>query len=291
MPFCCQCTNIMLMLVVFIRVSDWNPYGKFEYFTKKKVSKHKLIVFCSLLLGALINALAPGNFKRHSSIEGVNSNIIVALKNSFYLTFSRWQALCSYNFLLLVIIIFLCGIFCHRLIHKNPMLLSFSLLGLLTPVVSSFPYALGTNNQVPANRCAFIIDICIILSSFFFIFCLGNFISTATDYKFTKHILIVAIILAFFYCKYDGYGLSDFKTYELTKSHSEHIFRDHYNAHVEFYDWLRSQKGQDVIVKPEHCPYGIDNVHDLILRNDPNNWVNKLISRYCGVKSVASDYD
>jgi hypothetical protein len=72
--------------------------------------------------------------------------------------------------------------------------------------------------------------------------------------------------------------------------HKEGVFEDHFYAHVHFYDWLRTKKGEDVLVTAEHCPYGIDNVHNLNMSADPDHWVNKLIARYCGLNSVAADW-
>lgn len=45
-----------------------------------------------------------------------------------------------------------------------------------------------------------------------------------------------------------------------------------------------------MIIIPEHCPYGIDNVYNLYLSTDANDWVNKSVAKYCGVKSITAAY-
>jgi hypothetical protein len=263
----------------------------YDCIEKKKIASSKLIVFITMMLGALINALAPGNFKRHDTIDDSGLHITKAVISAFSITSNRWVTLLGYNFLLLIMVVFACGIITKR--RKQTKLLSvvFSALGLLTPVVASFPYALGTQHLIPANRVAFIIDLGIILSTFLFSFLVGNSLATAMSYKLNTIAITIVIVTMFFYCKYDGYGLSDFKTFELTRLHNADVFENHYNAHVRFYDWLKGQEGEDVIVTPEHCPYGIDNVYNLYISIDADNWVNKLIARHYGVNSISTDYD
>ncbi|WP_027216049.1 DUF6056 family protein [Butyrivibrio fibrisolvens] len=255
----------------------------------KRISKNKLVVFISMLIGALINALAPGNFVRQANTDGAKLSIFGAIVKAFVFTIDRWQVLLGYNFLLLLIIVFLCGLVVRNKDSKiNFIKVGFSLLGLLTPIVSAFPYALGTGGEGIADRCAFVFDLGIILSSFFCCFLFGNIVAMVTEYRFNKYIIVVVLIISVIYCKYDGYGVYDCKTYELTKMNISGDLYNHYRAHVNFYEWLRTQEGEDVAITPEHCPYGIDNVHNLFISTDPDNWVNRAISRYYGVKSIVA---
>ena len=159
-------------------------------------------------------------------------------------------------------------------------------------MVTIFPYPLGTNGALIPDRCAFVMDIGIILSPLNIAFILGGVISN----RLTKNIRIITIsvivILMISYCRYDEFGLSDFKTYELfCQQQFYDVYSDHYYTHVNYYKWVKEQEGQDVVVTPEHCPYGIDNVFNLYLFSDSNEWVNKCVAQYCGAKSIRGDYD
>ncbi|WP_022752770.1 DUF6056 family protein [Butyrivibrio fibrisolvens] len=262
----------------------------YEMCCNRNVSKKKLLVFLCWLIGALVNALAPGNFVRHSSIDNTGIHIGKAITNSILITQDRWSTLLGYNFLLVLLVITVCGFVSSPRNKVSKKKALFSLMGLGTPFVTSFPLALGTETIVAPNRAAWVIDLVIILSSCYAAFLIGVYISNIID-KRRGFIIAIAVVLAFVICKYDGYGLSDFKTLELTTLGRQNVFKAHYNAHVRFYEWCMSQPGEDIVVTPEHCPYGIDNVFNLYLSNDPNSWVNKCVADYCGVKSIMTDYD
>lgn len=263
----------------------------FDWFVKKEVNKYKIIVFLVWVFGALINAIAPGNFVRRAYTYDPELHLMNAIKNSFIVTYYRWHTLLGYNYLLIILIVFVCAIATSRISTIDHKVTLFSFWGLFTPVVAAFPFALGTDATIPPNRCAFIFDVVIILSSVLFTFCFTNLVLGDETNRVKRFIILTSLVAMLFCCKFDHYEISDFKTFELTQLHRDGVFESHYHAHERFYDWLRTQTGEDVIVDPAHCPYGIDNVHNLILSVDPNHWVNKLISRYCGVNSIKTDYD
>lgn len=267
----------------------------YQWLKIKKLPKRKLFVFIVWLIGSILNVIAPGNFKRHSYIDDTGLHLIDAITNSLLMICGRYKTLFGYNFLLLLIIVILCGIV-FGITHVDKVSVGmreilFSLFGLLTPIVASFPLALGTNSVSIPNRCAFIIDIGIIFSSYLFTFLIGEFVGSVLGYRLRVFVIVILLAGGIISCKYDGYSLRNFKTIELCNLHKDRVFENHYMAHVRFYDWVSTQKEEDVVVTPEHCPYGIDNVHNLYMSIDPNDWVNKLIARYCGVKSIYTDYD
>ncbi len=258
----------------------------------RKFPQNLFCVFITWFIGALVNALAPGQFNRHDMIDDSGLHIGTAICNSFIMVKSRWLDLLGYNFLLLLMLVFICGIVIGKERDTfDTTSLIFSFAGLLTPIVTAFPLALGTSKAGIPNRCAFVVDVDIIISSMNLMLILGFIIYRVLTAQMRTVVITVLAMAMLIYCKYDGYGLSDFKTYELNCQQAYGVYSEHYYNHVEFYKWVKEQRGQDVVVTPEHCPYGIDNVHNLYLFNDPNEWVNDCVAQYCGVNSIRTDYD
>lgn len=266
----------------------------FNFIKTKTMPKKKVYVFIIWLIGAFINALAPGQFNRHDMMEDTGIHVGKSIINSLIMVQDRYEFLFGFNFILVLVILMLCGgVVGRNISHDSVLFFIFALAGLLTPLVTAFPYAIGTNNEGGApDRVAFVMDMSIIFSLSFLVFVFGVMVSNVFYSKSRLGIIIFILIIMGLYCKYDGYGLSDFKPLELSRGEIEHhIYSDHYNNHVRFYKWLGEHKGEDVVVDYEHCPYGVDNVYNLYLMSDPDFWVNKCIAMYTGTKSIRTDYD
>ncbi|WP_022772819.1 DUF6056 family protein [Butyrivibrio sp. AE2015] len=272
---------VLLIIIVYLGILN-----------KKFPIKHTIVFFVWFIC-ALINATSPGQFNRKSMLDDSGIQVGTAIINSLFMARARFIELLNYNYLLMLMLVFLCGIIIgSKKSYFRIVDLLFSFVGMLTPVVTIFPYTLGTNGTQVPDRCGFVMDVAIILASINVVFILGTLVSNKVNTSIRILTGCAIVIFMVIYCKYDGYGLSDFKTYELSSQQIyDDIYRNHYYNHVEFYDWVRSQKGQDVVVTPEHCPYGIDNVYNLYLFVNSDEWVNNCVAQYCGVKSIRVDYD
>ena len=120
----------------------------YEWISSKKLPYIKLVIFVCYFSGALINAIAPGNFLRQQTSEGNGLQIFASLKNSFLVYESNFRWLFhSTNFSLILLLVLLCGFFLYRgIIIKNIAGYTFiSFAGIIAPFVVIFPAVLGYN--------------------------------------------------------------------------------------------------------------------------------------------------
>ena len=259
-----------------------------RFLRDRRICPKDLLVFLTWLSGAVINTAAPGNYVRHSWIDD-GMHPLRSLKYAFTLTDRRWQFLTSENFAFLLVAVFACSLYISSNKKKDILKAAFSVLGLFAPVVAVFPMALGYSIDKLPNRCAFIIDIAIIFSSFYCAFTMGEFCKALLDKNSVKAVLVNAALLGVICVLLDGYGLSDFKTMHMAAQLHQGVYQDHFNVCRDFLEMLSEYpKGSDVRVSEDEVPYEIDNCRNFCLfpEDDSDYWINKEVAKYFGLNSL-----
>lgn len=260
----------------------------YRFLRDRKICAKDLLVFLTWLSGAVINTVAPGNYVRHSWIDD-GMHPLRSLKYAFSLTDRRWQFLTSMNFAFLIVVVFACSLYISSNRKKDYLKIAVSILGLLTPVVAVFPMALGYSIDKLPNRCAFIIDMGIMFSSFYCAFTMGEFCKALLDRSSVRVVLINAALLGVICVLLDGYGLSDFKTMHLASQLHRGEFQDHFNVCRDFLEMLDEYpEGSEVRINEHDVPYEIDNCRNFCLfpEDDSDYWINREVAKYYGLKSI-----
>ena len=195
---------------------------------KKKVFLKDGWVFAVWCVCACINAFAPGNFVRHEMVDDSGLHVIDALQNSLTIAVQRWDFFFNNtNFALFMMLFVLLGylIFINCDSKKNvKWRLIVSLFGILTPVVTAFPLALGYSGINVPSRCEFVIDMSIIIAASNLAFTVGAFISQKIQEQFKEIVVLIMAVAASVCFMLDGFGFTNNKITEIAEELQEGIY-------------------------------------------------------------------
>ena len=261
----------------------------YYFIREKRIKRKNIIVFAVYFIGALVNAIAPGNFKRHDVVDNSGIHLFKTIYNSIIMGDGRWQFFFkNTDFVFWMVVIVICGFYVGKKTNKiNWLKFYMSILSLLVPFVTAFPIAMGYSTSEISSRCAFLIDIGIIVSSFNLMINLGSVLSSVADTNKNslKSILCVVAVICF---TLDGFGISNVKTFQISLELSNGTYQQYYDNCENFLDRLsKCEKDSDVTISSNEFPQSIENIYNFYLTEDKSNWVNASVAQYYGLKSIA----
>lgn len=261
--------------------------GVFCFYCRENFVRN-CIAFLSYFIGAIVNALAPGNFARHNTIDSSGLHPKTALVNSINIVDDRYQHFfVDTNFILIVFLLFICGIILgKRYQMKLKPLFLLSIMGLLTPIVSMFPVNLGYSSAYIPERCVFVLDMSILLSATSFSISTG-FIIGEKCLKFSKNCLVYFLITASVITMMDGYSLKSARVFKISSNLLHGAYQAHFVTYTQFYNSLKSyENDSDVVIEVENMPYNIEGIYNFSLTNDTSDWVNYSVAKSMGLNSI-----
>jgi len=264
-------------------------YSIYMYTKEKRIDIKSTAALIIMVVGALINVLAPGNYKRHDQIDSTGIHIFESLKNSVYMIDSRMQYLVRNTcFVALLIAIVLFGFLVSK---KNSMckkVLPYSVLGLATPLFGAFPIALGYSSSNLPERCAFMIDVSIIISFLIFFISIGGYLITIIINKESQDLfkVFICVIISTVFLL-DGTGLDKVTILKMNDQLVSGAYRNHYEDYVAFFDSLSGHEGEDITISRASFPEDLDYYHNLSLNSNSTHWVNNAIAKYIGLNSIS----
>lgn len=272
-------TGCYFMLVVTV-YSIWRD-GKFN--------RRNAAIFLMWLIGALINALAPGNFIRHGVIDSTGVHPVSALFDAIEVINTRCQWLFeNTNITVCFIIVFICGIYLGKKFLINKKYCVMSLFALFTPIVTAFPVALGYSGQAFFSRCLFLYDFAIITTSLNFFGAAGALIASKMEMAECKKVMFLFGMFAIFACTMDSYGFDNVKVVEISEDIRNGSYGNQYEAVKAFYEKLESyEPGSDVRIPASQFPGYKSNYYNFSLSEDPTAYFNTVVASYYGFNSLA----
>lgn len=254
----------------------------------KKISIRAIIVFVEWVAFALVNALAPGNFTRHTNFDNEGLKPFEALHNAFLIGEQRWQFLLGKGYAAVLLIVLICGLLAKIRNENQRTALGLAALGLLTPFVAGFPLALGYSDSRVPNRCAFSIDVSIILSSVLFVFCLGVFLAGQFSKDSIRLLICNVALLAVVCLMLDGYGYSGIKAVEIREQLKREEYQERYRTCKYLLEELAEyENGSDVEVPIDKVPKNIENAMNFYLETDSDNRWNQEMASYFELNSIS----
>ncbi len=264
------------------------------FFVHKRIPVKSVIVTIIWIMAAGINAMAPGNFRRHGFVDDTGVHPMGAIYNAFEMASIRWQFFFSNTniaFILFLLVLIGCYVevkngFKDFINIKERYIMA--VIGLLTPIVTAFPAALGNSGPSLPNRIAFIIDSSIILSAVHFAILSGIVIIRFIEFEQRKTVIISLLMVMTAVFMLDGFEFRNIKIREVSLELKDHIYQDHYYACKGFLSGLEEYgKGEDVCIEPEELPEEIDNSLNFDLLVDKEHWINRSIAEYYGFNSIS----
>ena len=255
------------------------------YLNSRKISLSNIIVTAIGIAGAGINAIAPGNFARHTETTGEGLLLFQAVKWAIKNVVAEMGRLTKETmFGVMIVAMVVAGIYFFSKLKIDLRYYGIiSILALLTGFITAFPVALGYGGSYFPNRCYFVLDVVLVLSLLNFAFFIGCCLENWADLSKNKSayaILMIVLVSDFFFCRE---SLSDSSLMVMAESTHNGTYRDYYNECVAVYDYLENCPEDKVVLK---MPAYIDNFECFYFDEDETSWVNVGLAQYYHKESV-----
>ncbi len=244
-----------------------------------------LVVFAAGFAGALINAVAPGNFSRHDGTAGAGLHFgqaFVYMARMFVEESGRLfrETMLGLAFLLLIVAgVYLAGR-CRIAIREYGIATAFALL---SGAVAYFPVALGYGGYYVPNRCYFIIDTSMVIALLNLALFLGvcghrlwGLPSDGCTAAVLLYIFLAVLIVT-------PLSVEELPLYRVARYVHNGSYRDYYEKCAALYEYLETCPEEDVELE---MPEYIEDFECLYFDEDETGWVNQGIASYYGKKSV-----
>lgn len=256
----------------------------------KKISVANLVITAIVFCGALVNAVAPGNFVRHTHIEeGLHP--ITAITQTVEQYFQEIKLLITNDqFCVIFLLLILCGMYlCGQIENNAKVYTIISILLLITPMAAIFPVMLGYGKDayIP-NRVLFIVNTVTVLSYSNIAVAAGYWIAAFMKKKRIKFVWLICPMIALLFILFIKiFIVSDVKDTVMVKTLKDlhhDVIQTYYMDCKDIYKYLSECEEMDVVI--EEFPQPIDNFGSFQLSDDPDYWVNVSVAGYYLKNSV-----
>lgn len=260
----------------------------------KNLRKKDYLFFCTAVLGALINAAAPGNFVRRKRIDSSGLHAVAALIRSVHqVILSLEYLLFQTPFFMIAILCIIIGIyvgggkwFSKHAVYKIIVMCA------AMPVVTCFPvclaYHLSDGRVYFPNRCEFVCTFVIIIAVMSVSVMLGVFLKETGIVKgYKKAGSVMLILFLVMSVQNESCRYSNSVVYRMYHNESIHAFQNYHESVMEMYRKIEADENADVVI--DSLPAAVSDFPDIGagLSVNSQEWQNQSIAEYYGKNSVA----
>ncbi len=266
------------------------------YLIIDKKSKKGMFVFAAAIIGGIINALAPGNYRRHGIISqdyGLRHAINNSLVSSFNSVVNR-----MFNTPFLVLA---CGVLLIALMYVsykdsclqfNHPILIFALI-FAGVVIVNFPVCLGyATGQIP-DRCVLVQDLTLYFLTFIWVLYFGGYLKKRFgEFVFTPAMLYIAgmaLLLSAVLIVSSNGGVTEFTTGKMIHNIMYGELEDYVSYEKGLLDEIENSAEDNVVLER----YGImyePFLKSVGLQADSEASVNCDVAKFYGKKSISIHY-
>ncbi len=258
----------------------------------ENLHKKDLFFFGIAVVGALVNAVAPGNFIRRDAIDDTGLHFGAAFINSVNQVIRSVEWLFYQTpFLVIAVLCVIVGVHIggKGWFYKT---LYLKIVGmcLALPVVTCFPVYLAytsTNGTGFPNRCEFVCVCVIVIVIMVISVLLGVFLKETECMKEYKNLLgmLVAVCLIIPMLN-DNYKYSNTVIYRMYCNVAVDGFKKYHDNITEIYRTIENSDNQDVVI--EALPAAVPDFLDISysLTTNPGHFSNRALAIYYGKNSV-----
>lgn len=257
-------------------------------------SKECWKIAAGAVTGGIINAMAPGNFVRHSSIAD-QFYIGAAMKSTLYHVWTRQQELWfTTPWALILLICFLLALYIikpsERFQYRAPLLIV--ILYLIACVMVDFPVWLGYGKWYP-GRCAWVENCCIYLGAFVTVFYLAGWVKSSKGDAFIlkkETIWCLSVSGVLFLCALGGNKtLDDYPTVQLIKQLTGGELEEYASFWEDILSEIENSQDDDVEVeriRQEKNQF----IKDPDIYGTKEDYTNATVAAYYNKNSVIINY-
>ena len=259
-----------------------------------KLSKNNIIMFSASFVGALINAIAPGNYVRRAT-EG-ETDIIRSIKETFEVFGGNIEWLLSNkrtNFLAIVILLMVCGfIFGDRIkLSKKAWYVS-SIIALFSPLAVILPVVVGYNVPWLPSRSVYVVLIAFVFAFGNFSILLASLLSQVIRSDKSRNlVMVVGIALFVLTVLTSGFSPRKYIFVRHNVQLYRHEIQDSYHETRELFDSFNEHQGEDMECDVTTIPDKIDNYYCFFLQGDTGERINQAIASLYGLNSIRTTRD
>lgn len=256
-------------------------------YLQKRLRKSHVILFGITVVGAAINALAPGNFVRHGAIDDSGIHLLRAViwSVSYVLENAQWL-FTETLFAVVLIVVFLLGVYegRKRQITKGYAVIM-TVMNALMPLVTCFPVCLGYSADGGGNRCQFVLVCSLVISSISIAVLTGKMISEkVTDNLAGGMVLAILILLVAMPAQKDGWKMTSLIPLKTLVELADGDIQEYYRDVNRVYDAIGEDKNENVFLHEQLSP--ADTFWEMDIAEDPSGYMNTSCASYYRKKSV-----
>lgn len=261
----------------------------YSFLVHKSVNRVYLSVFTVYLVGALLNAAAPGNFIRQKTSEGGGMHLTGALFHTYQVYESNLHWVFNRtNFGIVLLIVLICGMFLQgkMRVDRNRYTIV-SVLALLIPGIAIFPVVLGYNLSWMPNRCVFILLLVMVLIFYNLALLAGWWIVETVLTKNRRTVAVMTFLLIFALGTVNGYHFSDYASTRVFKKLCKGTIQNYHREYIDMLHLIKLGKGTDFVLEPSDIPEPIEDFYCFDLSTETDERMNKAIAYIYQLNSIA----
>lgn len=247
------------------------------------------IVFGVAVTGALMNALAPGNYVRHSMIDNSGLHLKLAVGSAiFEVLYTIEELLYNTPFLLIIIVAVMIGVRISRDSKQTNQksLFMIILLSIITPFVTCFPVCLAySGRDYFPNRCKFIEIVVVVIALLVIAIDVGHIFNEWFESWNKKEIIAaLAFIVILIPNINSAWKLSQLVPFQMWDAIVKDTYKEYFNEVRNIYQQIEDDTNEDVFIyeKPEDIP----DFPVVDMSEDMSSWINQAIAVYYKKQSV-----
>ena len=191
------------------------------------------------------------------------------------------------NYLVIALLFLVCGFFIKKNINGLKEYTIVSVFGLLTPIITAFPVALGYSSGGFPNRCVFVLDVSLMLTMANALCLLGCYFSYWCRNKNKKIILAILFSLTLIFQLTCNFKLQNIKSYEIAKQIYNHTYSNYYTEYVNILNRFENHSNnEDVIIYSSELP-NCNNIYNFYLNDKSSDMVNTSVAQFYDLKSIS----
>lgn len=256
----------------------------------KGLSVMNIVAASVFFIGALVNAIAPGNYIRHGLYEeGIHPIAAVGMTIKQYFLEMK-QFFTNDQFLVIFLLLILCGAVLYAKLQADIRIYTaISLLLLIAPMGAVFPVILGCGEdaEIP-NRALFVIFTTIVLVYSNMLIVAGYRIAQFMKEKAVKPVKwicpLMILLLVFLLRAFIVSGVRDTVMVRTFSNLYHGKIQKYYAECKEIYEYLESTEETDVVL--EYYPERVNGFGIFQLYPNPDGWFNTSVANYYYKNSV-----
>lgn len=249
------------------------------------------ICFCSTLAGAILNVASPGNFTRHESLS-TDYMILGSLINSMKIVYERLNYMLSETpyFAICVLLFILCIYF----VKYDEISFQFKwpgfiiLICLAGGVIVNFPVVLGYGVGYFPDRCVFVMDCWLYLSSIVIIGYFAGWCKKTRKLLTVRKDMLIAVIISicFWAC---SFGILDYVRNCPSVAYAKVLLSGEAKEYAQYWEGIfeEIETSENEVIVIERTWLANNSIAISVgIGDNADNWVNSAVASYFGKSAV-----